>query len=86
LANEASIRSDYNSKNFTFQSGVAATTHTITHNLAADFVTFTVLVERSGGGYRNDIVSVEETTSNTLTVYLSEAAKIKIAVQSMASI
>ena len=71
---------------FTFQAGVSATTHTVAHNLAADFVTFTVLVERADGSYRNDIVSVEEFDSNTLKVYLSEAAKVKVAVQSMDTI
>lgn len=80
------IRNDYNARNFTFQSGVEATTHIINHNLGADFVTFTVLVERADGKYRNDIVSVEETTANTLTIYLSAAAKVKVAVQSMTSL
>jgi hypothetical protein len=44
------------------------------------------LVERAGGLYRNDIVSVEETSSNVLTVYLAEASKIKIAIHAMGNI
>ena len=86
IAADSSIRSDYNAKNFTMQSAVAATTHVVAHNLAADFVSFTVLVEREDGSYRNDIVSVEEFDSDTLKVYLSSAAKIKIAVHSMGNI
>jgi hypothetical protein len=43
-------------------------------------------VERAGGKYRNDIVSVEETDRNTLTVHLSESAKVKIAVVTMANL
>ena len=85
-AADSAIRSAYNATNFTYQSGVAATTHTVAHGLGADFVTFTVMVERADGSYRNDIVSVEETNSNTLTVYLTEAAKIKIAVHTMVGI
>ena len=72
--------------NFTTQTATAAVTHVIAHNLAASFVTFTVLVERADGTYRNDIVSIEETDTNTLTVYLTEARKIKIAVQSMGTL
>ena len=83
---DSDIRHDYNATNFTMQSGIAATTHIVAHNLAADFVSFTVLVERDDGKYRNDIVSVEEFDSNTLKVYLAEAAMIKIAVHTMAGI
>ena len=85
-AADAAIRSDYNARIYTQQTAVAATTHVIAHNLGASFVTFTVLVERADGSYRNDIVSVEETDTNTLKVYLAEASKIKIAVQSMETI
>jgi hypothetical protein len=83
---DAAIRSDYNSKQFTFQSGAAATTHVVSHNLDASFVSFTVLVERADGTYRNDIVSVTETSTNVLTVYLSESAKIKMSVHSMGNL
>ena len=83
---DAAVRADINAKNFTMQSSVAATTHVVAHNLGASFVTFTVMVERADGSYRNDIVSVEEVDSNTLKVYLAEASKIKIAVQSMGNI
>jgi hypothetical protein len=83
---DTAIRSDYNATNFTFQSGVAATTHVVTHNLDADFVSFTVMIERDDGTYRNDIVSVAETSRNILTVYLSESSKIKMAVHSMSAL
>jgi hypothetical protein len=86
VSGDAAIRTAINAANATFQAGVAATTHTFAHNLDADFVTFTVLVERAGGKYRNDIVSVEETDRNTLTVHLSESAKVKIAVVTMANL
>ena len=79
-------RNDYNAKRFTFQSGAAATTHIIQHNMNADFVNFTVLVQRPDGKYRNDVVSVEEVDNNTLKVYLSAAAHIKAAVESMVAL
>lgn len=86
IAAVAAVRSDYNAKRVTFQSGAAATTHIIQHNMNADFVNFTVLVQRPDGKYRNDVVSVEEVDNNTLKVYLSAAAHIKAAVESMASL
>ena len=85
-AADTAIRSAYNATNFTFQSGIAATTHVVTHSLDADFVSFTVMIERDDGTYRNDIVSVAETSRNALTVYLSESAKIKMAVHSMSAL
>lgn len=83
VAADSQIRSDYNARGYTFQSSVAATTHTISHGLNSAFVQFTVLVQRMDGTFRNDIVSVAETDQNTLTVYLATAANIKIAVRSM---
>jgi len=85
-AADASIRTDYNAKRYTYQSAIAALTHTVTHNLNASFVDFSVLVERPNGLYRNDVVSVEEFDSNTLKVYLASAQKIKIAVTNMAAL
>jgi hypothetical protein len=82
-AADAAIRTDYNARNFTFQSAAAATTHVVTHNLDSAFVSFTIMIEREDGTYRNDIVSVAETSSNVLTVYLSESSKIKLSVHSM---
>jgi len=85
-AADTQIRSDINANIFTFQSGVSATTHVVAHNLNADFVDFTVLTQGADGVYRNDIVCVEETNGNTLTVYLSDASKVKVAVQAIKSI
>ena len=85
-AAEAAIRTDYDALIYTFESVTAASTHIINHNLGATFVTFTVLVERDDGSFRNDIVSVEETSTNRLTVYLTEARNIKISVMSMAGL
>jgi len=83
---DSSIRSDVNALSATFTSTTGALTHTVAHNLNSAYVNFTVLVQRANGTYRNDIVSVEETNANTLTVYLTESAMIKVAVQAMKDI
>ncbi|NBP16724.1 hypothetical protein EBU95_20435 [bacterium] len=83
---ESGIRSDYNARRFTYGSNVGATTHTINHNLNSTYVSFTVLVERANGYFYNDIVSVEQTTANTLTVYLTEANNIKAAIESFVTL
>ena len=85
-AADQSIRDDYNGKRFTFASSAAAVTHTVTHSLGADFVNFTVLVQRADGSWRNDVVSVEVVDNNTLKVYLSVASQVKVAVESLSAI
>ena len=86
VAAEAQIRSDINAGNATFQSGSAATTHTFTHSLNSDFINFTVLVKRSDNLYHNDIVSVEHTSGNVMTVYLTEASHIRVSAVSMTNL
>ena len=78
---DADLRSDINAGQYWEQTATAELEHTIAHGLGSTQTSFTVLVERATGGYRNDIVSVEEINSNTLKVYLSEAKRIKIFVQ-----
>jgi hypothetical protein len=78
---DADLRSDINAGQHWEQTASAATVHTINHGLNSTQTSFTVLVERAEGGYRNDIVSVEEVDGNTLKVYLSDAKRIKIFVQ-----
>lgn len=72
-----------NGQRATFKSGGAALNHTVPHGLDSEFVSVTVWVEGEDQIYRNDIVAVEETDNNTLTVSLTEAAKIKVVVQSL---
>lgn len=80
------IRSDFNDLFYTETTSVAATTHTISHNLNAAYVDFTVLVDNGSGIYVNQIVPVTETNANTLTIELTLARNIKIAVQKVADI
>ena len=77
---DTAIRTAINNSKYFHQTATTAVEHTIVHGLDSLQTSFVVLVERSNGKYRNDIVSVEEVDSNTLKVYLSEAAKIKISV------
>lgn len=83
---EASIRSDYNAKRFTFASASGATEHTIAHNLGSQFVDISVWVQRPDGKFRNDVVSVEEVDTNTLKVYLAVSSQVKVTVTSMATL
>ena len=85
-AAEAQIRTDINAGNVTFQSSATATTHTFSHNLNSDFITFSVMVLRDDGKYRNDIVSVEAYDANTLKVYLTEARHVRVSAVSMTSL
>jgi hypothetical protein len=86
VSGDSQLRTDINGLNYTTTTAAAAMTHTITHGLAATYVDYTVLVEGDDGKYRNDIVAVTETDTNTLTVELTEARNVKIAVKKVASI
>lgn len=74
-----------NSMKFTYSSTTAALTHTVTHNMGMG-VLYQVLVKNDDGKFQNDIPYVLTTDDNTLTVELSEAANIYVAVLGMASI
>lgn len=77
------LKGDINARKKTFKSTSAALVHTFVHNLDAEFVNFTVLVQRDDGVYRNDYVSVEEVDSNTLKVYVNGTARnVKVTAES----
>lgn len=67
---------------FTFTSGAAATSHTVTHNLSNQMVDVTVWVKDDDLKYRNDLVGITITDSNTVTVDLTESRDIKAIVRS----
>lgn len=83
---DASIRSAVNAGKFTFTASAGALTHVVAHGLNTSPVLVSVYVEGDDGKYRNDIVAVEETNNNTITIGLTESRKVKVAVLSMASI
>ncbi|MGP9633806.1 hypothetical protein ACT3R7_12135 [Halomonas sp. AOP43-A1-21] len=72
-----------NAGRFTYQASAAAIEHTISHDLNSLFVSVDVWTEGEDGKYRKDIVTVEETNANRVTVFLSEPARIKATVQVM---
>lgn len=72
-----------NAQRFTYQSSAAAVEHAINHNLNSLFVAVDVWTEGEDGKYRKDIVTVEETNANRVTVFLTDTAKIKATVSVM---
>ena len=85
-AADQSIRDDVNAGKFTFASASAALVHTVQHDLNTSPVLVSVYVEGDDGKFRNDIVAVEETNNNTITIGLTESRKVKVAVLSLAAI
>jgi hypothetical protein len=83
---DTTIRNAYNATIFTQTTTVAATTHEIIHNLNAAYVDVSVMVNRGAGVFFNDIVSVEQTSANIMTIYLSEALNVKVICRSAATI
>lgn len=68
---------------FRFKSVAPALTHVVAHNLNSEYVQVTLMVKGEDGVFRNDIVAYEETDSNTITVFLTEALNIKCAIASI---
>ena len=85
-AADSAIRSDVNAGKFVFVASSAALTHTVQHNLNTSPVLVSVYTEGDDGKFRNDIVAVEETNNNTITIGLTESCKVKVAVMSLAAI
>jgi hypothetical protein len=86
IAGDAAVRSSFNALKFTYQSSSTATTHTVTHNLNSNFLMIQVMVLGDDSVYSNDVVPVDETNANTLTVTLTEARHIRVSVLSMTAI
>ena len=85
-AADAAIKTAINAGKFTFTAPTAALTHTVAHGLNTSPVLVSVYVEGDDGVYRNDIVAVEETNNNTITVGLTESRRVKVAVLSLATL
>lgn len=79
----SNLKGGINGQRATYQSDAAGLNHSFAHGLNSGFVSVQVWVEGSDGVYRNDIVALEETDVNTVTVGLTEAANVKVAVQSL---
>jgi hypothetical protein len=82
----STVRSDYNATIFTFQSGSAATTHTVTHNLASNFVDVALWVQRADSSWYNDLASIKVLSNNEVEVYLSTAQNVRVICRSAATI
>ena len=74
-----------NALNYTTTTSSAATSHTITHNLGSDMVTYSIFVDNAGS-WDADIVQVSKTSNNVLTVTLTESKNIKVAVTAVADV
>lgn len=77
------LKDAINGQRFKEVSASAALTHTFTHNLNSSFVQAQVWVKDDNDIFRNDIVAVEETSANVITVTLTEARIVKIVVQAL---
>ena len=84
-AGSEALKASLNAGRFTFTSASAALVHVVAHNLGTPFLNVTVMVEGADGVFRNDIVPVEEIDggTNSFRVSLTEARRIRVAVQSV---
>lgn len=77
----AALREEIDGLHYTYGSESPVDEHTIQHDLASMFVMTDVWVEGEDGIYRREIVNVEQTTPNRLTIHLTEPANIKAVIK-----
>jgi len=80
------LKTSINGNTFTYESGTAATSYTVTHNLASAFVTVALWIKQDDGTYKNDIAAVTLTSNNALTVDLTVAKNVRVVVTSPADV
>lgn len=90
LSQVEATHTEINESYVTFKSTAAATSFEITHNFGtnkgAEFITVDVWVKDVNGGftrYYNDIVSIEETTPDKVTITATSAIEIKAVVHAI---
>jgi len=76
----AALKTAINDGRFSLETTVAATEHTVTHNLGTDFIHYTILVKGTDNKWRNDIVPVEVVNNNSFVVSLTEPRNIRVVV------
>lgn len=74
------LKAKINAQKFTYASASPALQHVVNHNLNTAFPNVDIRVKGDDGVYRNDIVAFDETSANTITIYLTEARDIKVSV------
>lgn len=77
------LKADINAQRYVNTAATAALTHTFTHNLNTQYLVAAVWVKGDDDVFRNDIVAVEETSANVLTVTLTESRIVKVALQAL---
>lgn len=82
----AALKATLNSGRYTFTSPTAELEHVIVHNLNTAYYLSDVKVEGVDLIYRNDICPIEEIDLNSFRITLTEAAKVKVGVMSLAPI
>lgn len=73
----AALREEIDGLHYVYQSSEPALVHAVSHGLGSMFVMADVWTEAEDGTYQRDIVGVEETSPNRLTIRLSEPTNIK---------
>ena len=78
------IVSEINGKKYKFESATASTSHTVTHNLGTEFVNLTLWVkDPADNKWKNDVAAVTIVDGNSLTVELTLACQVRVAVISV---
>lgn len=80
------LKNTLNDGRFTYTSATPELEHVITHNLNTPYYLADIKVQGLDMVYRNDICPVEEIDNNSFRITLTEAARVKVGVMSLATI
>lgn len=81
------LTSSINSRTFTQKTTTPALQHIIAHNLNSEFLIYTITVENETDDlFYGDLVGVQETDADTLTIDLTVAANVKVVIQNVAAV
>lgn len=79
----ADLKSQINATVFNIKTTVPQLVHVIQHNLNAQFIHWSILVQAADLSWNNDIVGFTEVDANTVRVELTEQCNVKLSIQKM---
>ena len=77
------LKTQINNTVFNVKTLVPQLTHVITHNLGAEFIQWSLLVQAADLSWNSDIVGFTEVDNNTVRIELSESSNIKLSIKKM---
>lgn len=80
------LKDAINAQRMFFTSQAPALQHVITHNMSTRALLIDIYAKGEDGLYRNDLVAITKTSANVITIDMTEAQDIEVAIQAMTAL